>query len=98
MYQYCDRYASTVCRFEQIGLTGKEAITSGEKAEIEQLRTSTHDATIASINLLVRSLKKAGHNTDWVERVSSAGRAGYMAFAISTAFEKAGQSTLKKNE
>lgn len=81
------RYAETVCRFQQIVGHGQQSNEDGTREEIEKVRSSTHDACIASINILSRSMKKAGKNNDWITKLSSGGRAAYGKFAILLAFE-----------
>ncbi len=81
------RYAGTVCRFEQIITRGQESNEEGDREEIEKVRSTIHDSTIDSINILSRSLKANGLDSRWISTVSCSGRAGYGKFAILIAFE-----------
>jgi hypothetical protein len=87
MVTYSLRYAETVCRFEQVVARGQESNMDGTRAEIEQIRGTVHDATIASINILIRVLKKAGKDTTWSSKMVTGGRAAYGKLAILIAFE-----------
>jgi len=94
MVSDCLRYAETVCEFKQIVLKGLSA--SEERKLIEDSRTRVHDATMASINILGRQLKKAGKSVDWLMKMRSAGsedRSKYAVFAITSAFERLFQKT-----
>lgn len=80
------RYAETVCRFEQIVAKRTESTQDGSLAEIETIRTRTHDATISSIDILARSLKKSSKVTEWYAMLAGS-RAAYGKFALLIAFE-----------
>ena len=85
--EQCDRYTETVLQFEQVILRGLEANADGTRAEIDGIRKRVHDTTIEQINILARSLRKAGKNADWIAKVQEAHRAGYAKFALTTSFE-----------
>ena len=84
---YSLRYAETVCRFEQILAKGQISNENGERKEIETIRGSIHEATIASINSLARAMKVCGKDNSWIKLVSLSGRASYGKFAVLVAFE-----------
>lgn len=84
---YSFRYTETVCRFEQVIARGQESNEDGTREEIERIRGPVHDATIASINILIRVLKRCGRDTAWVDKLVVGGRAAYGKFAILIAFE-----------
>ncbi|MEI6346181.1 MAG: hypothetical protein WCO79_03025 [bacterium] len=86
--EQCDRYTETVLQFEQVILRGLDANADGTRAEIDGIRKRVHDTTIEQINILARSLRKAGRNTDWLTKVTVASRAGYAKFALTTSFER----------
>lgn len=88
------RYAETVCRFKEIVLRGQQSNEDGERKEIEQVRSTVHDSTIASINILSRRLKLAGKDNTWISKLKAGKRASYGKFAILLAFE----TVLRKNE
>lgn len=83
------RYAETVCRFEQIVLRGQQSNENDEREEIERIRSTVHDATITSINVFVRNLKKSDVECSWVSKLTAGSRAAYAKFAILIAFEAA---------
>lgn len=87
MVMYSLRYAETVCRFEQVISRGQQSNEDGTREEIERIRGSVHDATIASINILIRALKSNGKDTTWATKVVAGGRAAYGKLAILIAFE-----------
>ena len=89
---YALRYTETVCRFKQIVLGGQHNNESGERKEIEKLRTGTHDAAIDSVNALSRTLKKLNLDISWMRRVTAEERAGYGKFLVILAFEVVLQS------
>lgn len=94
MVHACLRYAETVCEFKQIILQGLD--TAEERRLIEDRRTRVHDATIASINIFGRQLRRAGGNVEWLASLRQSGledRSKYAAFAIGSAFELLLQST-----
>lgn len=91
MVSYSLRYTETVCQFEQVVMRGQVSNVDGERAEIERIRSTIHDSTIDSINILSRSLAKAGKDNSWISRLVSGGRAAYAKFAILIAFEIATQ-------
>lgn len=84
---YSLRYAETVCRFEQIVSRGQQSNEDGTREEIEQIRGSIHDATIASINILIRVLKSSGKDITWATKVVAGGRVAYGKLAVLIAFE-----------
>ncbi len=86
------RYAGTVCRFEQIVACGQESNEDGVREEIEHVRSTIHNSTIESINILSRNLRLFGIANSWIAKVVSGGRAGYGKFAILIAFEIARRS------
>lgn len=98
VYDYCDRYAETLCRFEQIVNESRDADSGEARAEIERVRGKTHDATIDAINLLARSLKKSGRDSSWIAKVAASERAGYGNFALTTALERALETERKKED
>ncbi len=81
------RYTETVCRFEQIVLRGQQSNENGERKEIEGIRSTVHDATIASINSLARNLKRSGVECGWITKLTTGGRPAHTKFAILIAFE-----------
>lgn len=82
----CLRYAQTICRYKQVVLRGQVSNEDDARKDIEILRTAIHDATMDSINLLVRNLKKAGKETPWISMMMG-NRAAYGKFALLIAFE-----------
>jgi hypothetical protein len=87
MVMYSLRYAETVCQFGQIVARGQESNQDGSRAEIERVRSTIHDSTIDTINILSRTLGKYGKNNEWISNMRSVGRAAYGKFAILIAFE-----------
>jgi len=87
LIMYSLRYAETVCQFQQIVSRGQESNENELRKDIEKVRSTLHDATIASIDILSRNMKKAGRNNDWIARLKSGGRPVYGKFAILLAFE-----------
>jgi hypothetical protein len=81
------RYAETVCRFEQVVALGQISNENGDREEIERIRSTVHDTTITSVMILIRTLRRAGKDTQWFSNVSVGGRAGYGKFALLIAFE-----------
>ncbi len=81
------RYAETVCRFEQIVARGQVSNENGDREEIERVRSSVHDTTISSINILSRTLSRKGKDNKWISKVAAGDRAGYGKFALMIAFE-----------
>ena len=92
MLNLCARYTGTVCRFKQIvqASVGPD-FDQDERKEIETLRTSSHDATIASIDIFTRSMVRAGKKCPWAKGFSSPGgkdRTKYGKFAILITFAR----------
>lgn len=87
MVMYSLRYAETVCQFEQIASRGHESLVDGTRAEIDRVRTSIHDATMTTINVLSRCLKRANKDNQWISKLSIGGRPAYGKFALLIAFE-----------
>ncbi len=83
MFDMSVRYTETVCRFE-IAVSSDDML---DKVSADVTRHNTHEATMVSINVLARNLKRFGHDSSWINAVSVSGRAGYGKFAITTAFE-----------
>ncbi len=81
MLGYCLRYAETVCQFEQVVMAG------GDRAEIDAIRGTVHDATMDAINILSRNLQKRGKDNQWIAKIVN-DRAKYGKMAILLAFEK----------
>jgi hypothetical protein len=94
---YSLKYTETVCRFKQIRLKGQQSNESGEREEIERIRSTIHDSTIDAINALSRGLKKAGKDNQWISKIAQSNRAGYGKAAILWAFEFA-RNSKPKNE
>jgi hypothetical protein len=84
---YSLRYAETVCRFQQIVLAGAASNEDGTREEIERVRTNIHDATMDTINILSRTMKRAGKDNSWIVKLTAGGRAAYGKFSILLAFE-----------
>jgi hypothetical protein len=82
----CLRYTETLCRFKQIVIRGQQSNEDGFRKEIEAIRTTIHDSTITSINVLSRLMKKTDRNNDWIKNVS-VDRTKYAKFAMCIAFE-----------
>ena len=68
-------------------MRGQESNEDETRSEIEKVRSSVHDATNTSIDILSRSLKKAGRDNSWVKKLKAGQRAAYGKFAILIAFE-----------
>ena len=83
------RYAETVCKFEQIVARGQQSNEDGTRKEIEHVRSTIHDVTIANINILARALKAQGKDNKWISAVARGERAGYGKLALLLAFEVA---------
>jgi hypothetical protein len=81
------RYTETICLFKQIVARGQQSNEDDTRKQIEHTRSTIHDATIVSINILIRSLRAAGKDTTWATKMRQADRAGYAKFAILIAFE-----------
>ncbi|MDO8430425.1 MAG: hypothetical protein Q7S72_00330 [Candidatus Taylorbacteria bacterium] len=80
------RYAETICLFVQIVARGQSSNEDDTRTQIEAVRTASHDATIASVNLLSRQLKTSGLDNTWIKKLST-GRPAYTKFAMLIAFE-----------
>jgi hypothetical protein len=86
MVVHCIRYAETLCRFSQI-VMNSSSLVDGTREEIERVRSTSHDATISSINILSRLFKKYGKDSKWLQPIMAEKRASYGKFAILIAFE-----------
>ncbi len=65
MLAHCLRYTEDVAEMEKIALSIHD--TNDEtRAESDTKRTRSHDATIDSINIFARTLKKEGYPSDWL--------------------------------
>jgi hypothetical protein len=87
MVRLCLRYTETVCRFKEVVLRGQQSNEDDSRKQIEVVKTSCHDATISSVNILSRALHKAGKDNTWVKDMALQGRAMYAKFALLIAFE-----------
>jgi hypothetical protein len=86
------RYTETVCRFEQIVLSGQKSNEDDSRKEIETLRKAVHDSTISAINCLSRNMKLANIDNKWISKLAitrdpARDRVNYAKFAILIAFE-----------
>ena len=86
MVSYSCSYTETLCRFAQIVAKGQSSNEGEARAEIERVRSRTHDATIDAINILSRALKSAGRDNSWISKMAG-NRASYGKFAMLIAFE-----------
>ena len=81
------RYTETVCLFKQIVARGQKSNEDDSRAEIERTRSTIHDVTISSIDILVRCLRMVGKDVTWASGLRIRGRAAYGKFALLLAFE-----------
>jgi len=86
MLSYCARYTVTVARFKEIALQSEGTLTEARK-EIDQVRGTTHDATINSINTFSRALAKFGKDNSWVGDFAS-DRTKYARFALAVTLSR----------
>jgi hypothetical protein len=73
------RYAVSVAQFEQI--VAQDLSETETKARVDEARGRTHDALIASVNVLSRNLGKNGKDNSWVGKFAG-NRVAYGKFAI----------------
>ncbi len=65
MLAHCLRYTEDVAEMEKIALSIHD--TNDEtRVESDVKRTRSHDATIDSINIFARTLRKEGYSSDWL--------------------------------
>lgn len=82
MKEYFYRYTETVFEYNEILTSGLNDEELNKKfQEINKKRTIIHNATIDSVNILSRSLMKAGKDNQWIKEVGKS-RATYGKFAI----------------
>ena len=81
------RYTESICKFEQIRLKYSSAFDqNGEREEIEKVRGSIHDVFIQSVNVLSRSMARAGKDITWRSKIGES-RAHLGCFALLISFE-----------
>lgn len=83
MLQSCLRYTKTVARWQEVFIKNK-GVRDEDLNDIDTLRSSVHDATIADINLFSRTLNKQGKDIHWMAKGGMDGRnrAAYGKFAL----------------
>lgn len=81
------RYTESICKFEQIRLKYQGTFDeNGERAEVEQVRGSIHDVFIQDVNILSRSMARAGKDITWRSKVGES-RAHLGCFALLLSYE-----------
>lgn len=82
------RYAESICIFNQILIKHKGVVCDeqGERAEIEAVRSSIHDAFIADVNILARTMRKFGKNVSWCDALGG-DRSRYGRLSLTLSFE-----------
>lgn len=81
------RYAESVCRFQRIVMsTAGTFDADGERQAIEDVRGSVHDSFMDMVNILSRTMVRAGKPTLWRTLVGE-NRAALGRFALTLAFE-----------
>lgn len=87
MISYCVRYAEDVLRMERLYTAPlQDEIWRSEMEELDRSRHDLHEATVDSINILSRNLKKFGKSNEWLRPLIAGGRSVYGKFAIGIAF------------
>lgn len=83
MLDSCLKYTMTVARWQD-EFSLHRGVQGEGMENIETLRTSVHDATIADINLFSRTLNRFGKDASWMERggMNGRNRAAYGRFAL----------------
>jgi hypothetical protein len=85
MLEYFYRYTRDAC--EQQALIEQGLAENLESIqEKDGPRTALHNAMIDSVKILGRNLRKRGKDSDWLDKVDKAGRAGYAHLALTTTF------------
>jgi hypothetical protein len=88
MLDYCFSYAETVFRYNELFMGDiTDPRTNEALKDLEDERRRVHDATIDSINILARTLKKEGRDGSWIASLKdSRALYGHFALAVTCAF------------
>lgn len=80
MLATCLRYTEDVADLEKMALE-KPGVFDEDRAKVDEIRSRTHDAVIADINIFSRTLQAKGLSIDWL-KWQSENRPAYGNFAI----------------
>ncbi len=83
----CYNYTTVVCDFERVFQAEKDGQLDPEEfrekfAEVDQRRSSIHNATIDSFNILSRLMAERGKDNSWIKPLVNSGRVAYGNLAI----------------
>ena len=88
MLNYFYRYTETVCQYDEIlSQDLSDADVNARFQTLEEERTTIHNTTMDSVNILARNMGRLGQNNSWLQKVGES-RADYGKLALTTIFSR----------